>query len=175
LSIRLVVLMFLIVAHAVAQNRMTIETHTELHEETGTADGGSFNPAPPVVLPETPPPRVIDKKFIAVMGALGGAESLRFTTRKLVLDNEFAAGAPWVTSVPTNQHLAAKYAGLYAVELLVAYEIKKPHSWLPGDKIIRKLWWAYPAAMGSIHIHNAVGNIRTQVPSGCPIPQCQLQ
>src|SRR6202011_5370363 len=116
LSIRLVVLMFLIVADAVAQNRMTIETHTELHEETGTADGGSFNPAPPVVLPETPAPRVIDKKFIAVMAALGGAESLRFTTRKLVLDNEFAAGAPWVTSVPTSQHLVAKYAGIYAAE-----------------------------------------------------------
>src|SRR3981081_1572200 len=143
--------MFLIVAHAVAQNRMTIETHTELHEETGTEDGGSFNPAPPVVLPETPPPRVIDKKFIAVMGALGGAESLRFTTRKLGLDNEFAAGAPWVTSVPTNQHLAAKYAGLYAVELLVAYEIKKPHSWLPGDRIIRKLWRAWPAAARWVH------------------------
>jgi hypothetical protein len=175
LSIRLVVLMFLIVAHAVAQNRMTIETHTELHDETRAADGGSFNPAPPLVLPDAPKPRVIDKKFIAVMSALGGAESLRFTTRKLVLDNEFAAGAPWVTSVPTNRHLAAKYAGLYAVELLVAYEIKKPHSWLPGDRIIRKLWWAYPAAMGAVHIHNAVGNIRTQAPSGCPIPQCQLQ
>src|SRR3981081_606379 len=106
--------MFLIVAHAVAQNRMTIETHTELHEETGTADGGSFNPAPAVILPKTPAPRVIDKKFIAVMSALGGAESLRFTTRKLVLDNEFAAGAPGVTSVRSSEHLAAKYAGLYA-------------------------------------------------------------
>src|SRR3979411_2811599 len=112
--------MFLIVAHAVAQNRMTIETHTELPAKTGTAAGGSFNPAPPVILPDTPAPRVIDKKFIAVMSALGGAESLRFTTRKLVLDNEFAAGGPWGTSVPTNQHLAAKYAGLYALELLAA-------------------------------------------------------
>jgi len=172
---RLLALMLLMVAHAVAQNRMATETRSEVGDETGTADGGSFNPAPPVVRPETPAPRVIDKKFIAVMGALGGAESLRFTTRKLVLDHEFAAGAPWVTSVPPNQHLVAKYAGLYAVELLVAYEIKKPHSWLPDDKIIRKLWWAYPAAMGVLHIKNAIGNIRTQAPSGCPVPQCQLQ
>jgi hypothetical protein len=167
--------MFLMVAQALAQNRMATETRSEVRDETGTTGGSSFNPATPVVLPETPAPRVIDKKFIAVMSALGGAESLRFTTRKLVLDHEFAAGAPWVTSVPANQHLVAKYAGLYAVELLAAYEIKKPHSWLPGDKVIRKLWWAYPAAMGAIHIKNAVGNIRTQAPSGCPVPQCQLQ
>jgi hypothetical protein len=55
------------------------------------------------------------------MGALGGAESLRFTSRNLVLDNEFAAGAPWVTHIAPNQHLVAKYAGLYAAELAVAY------------------------------------------------------
>ena len=167
--------MFLIVAQAAAQNSMATETRTEVHNETAAADGGSFNHAPPVVLPDKPTPRIIDKKFIIIMGALGGAESLRFTTRKLVLDHEFAAGAPWVTSVPPNQHLVAKYAGLYALELLVAYEIKKPHSWLPGDKIIRKLWWAYPAVMGAIHIHNAIGNIRTQAPSGCTTPECQMQ
>jgi hypothetical protein len=168
--------MFLIVAQATAQNSIATENRGELHDDgANAADGGSFNPAPPVVLPDAPKPRVIDKKFIVIMGALGGAESLRFTTRKLVLDHEFAAGAPWVTSVPANQHLVAKYAGLYALELLVAYEIKKPHSWLPGDKIIRKLWWAYPAAMGAIHIHNAIGNIRTQPPSGCTMPECQLQ
>jgi hypothetical protein len=109
------------------------------------------------------------------MGALGGAESLRFTTRKLVLDREFAAGAPWVTSVPPNQHLVVRYAGIYAAELLVAYEIKKPHHWLPGDKVIRKLWWAYPAAMVAIHIKNGVGNIRTQGPGGCTSEECAMQ
>lgn len=67
--------------------------------------------APPASLPEAPAPqnarvgvriRVIDKKFIAVMAALAAAESLRFTTHKLVLEHEYAAGAPWVTSVPRN-------------------------------------------------------------------------
>jgi hypothetical protein len=139
--------------------------------------------APPVALPDAPTPqaatvkvadRVIDKKFIAVMAALGGAESLRFTTHKLVLDHEFAAGAPWVTSVPANQHLVAEYAAIYAAELLVAYEIKKPHSWLPGDRVIRKFWWAYPAAMVPIHIKNGVRSIRTQPPS-CPIAECGPQ
>ncbi len=136
-------------------------------------------PAAPILAttaPSTPQPgRVIDKKFVFVMGALGGAESLRFTSRKLVLDHEFAAGAPWVTSVPPNQHLVAKYAGLYAAELLVAYELKKPHSWLPGDRVIRKLWWAYPTAMLAIHIKNGVGNMRTQGPGGCTSADCAMQ
>ena len=153
---------------------MPNETRGGGPDESTTAEAIT-NPVVPAVLPDAPSPRIIDKKFIFVMGALGGAESLRFTTRKLVLDHEFAAGAPWVTSVPPNQHLVAKYALLYAAELLVAYEIKKPHSWLPGDRIIRKLWWAYPAAMGAIHIHNAVGNIRTQAPAGCPVADCQMQ
>jgi len=137
--------------------------------------------APPASLPEAPAPqnarvgvriRVIDKKFIAVMAALAAAESLRFTTHKLVLEHEYAAGAPWVTSVPRNPHLVAKYGGLYAAELLVAYELKKPHSWLPGDKAIRKLWWLYPSTMAPIHIKNGVRSIRTQDPSGCPPEKC---
>lgn len=135
----------------------------------------------PASLPDAPVPqtsetkvRVVDKKFIAVMAALGGAEILRFTTHKLVLDHEFAAGAPWVTSVPPNQHLIAKYAAIYAAEVLVAYELKKPHSWLPGDKYIKKLWWIYPAAMAPIHIKNGVRSIRTQPPS-CPVEECGPQ
>jgi hypothetical protein len=133
--------------------------------------------AQPVSLPDAPAPqhRVIDKKFIAVMAALGGAESLRFTTHQLVLVHEFAAGAPWVTSVPQNHRLVAKYGAIYAAELLVTYELKKPHSWLPGDKVIRKLWWVYPAAMAPIHIMNGVRSIRTQAPSSCPVELCQQQ
>jgi len=171
MTARLLALILLIVAHAVAQDRVPREIHDEIN-----AAGGIATSSTPGSLPETPAPqRVIDKKFIAVMGALGGAESLRFTTRKLVLDNEFAAGAPWVTSVPANPHLVAKYASLYATELFVAYQLKRRHSWLPGDKVIRKLWWAYPLAMTAIHIKNGIGNIRTQAPSGCALAECQLQ
>jgi hypothetical protein len=121
------------------------------------------------------PERVFDKKFFAVMGSLGVAESLRSTTRKLVLDHEFDAGAPWVTSVPTNRGIIAKDLALYSSEFLVAYELKKRHSWLPGDRVIRQLWWAYPAAMTTIHIKNAIGNIRTQGPGGCITVECALQ
>jgi hypothetical protein len=132
----------------------------------------------PSTLPDHPQPhKVIDKKFIAVMGGLGALESMRFTTRHLVVENEFAAGAPWVTGVPTHTHLVLKYAPIYAAELLVAYEIKKPHDWLPGDRVIRKLWWLYPVTMGAIHLHNAIGNINTQAPAGgcSSVEECQQQ
>jgi hypothetical protein len=135
-------------------------------------------PAPAQAIPvpsSARPGRVFDKKFLVVMAGLGGAESLRFTTRKLVLDNEFAAGAPWVTSLPSNQHLVAKDLALYSSEFLVAYELKRTHSWLPGDRIVRRLWWAYPAAMTALHIKNAVGNIRTQAPGGCTSVECAMQ
>jgi len=177
MSVRLLALTLLIAATAAAQDRAANTIFTGTNDAMATAEGGGAMTAAPVVpLPEAPAPhRVIDKKFIFIMAALGGAESMRFTSRKLVLDNEFAAGAPWVTHVSPNQHLVAKYAGLYAAELLVAYEMKKPHSWLPGDKVIRKFWWAYPAAIGAIHFKNGVGNIRTQGPGGCTTMECETQ
>jgi len=109
------------------------------------------------------------------MGVLGAAESFRFTSRKLVLDREFAAGAPWVTSAPPNQPIVAKGLAVYSAEFLLTYELKKSHSWLPGDRVIRRLWWAYPAAMTAIHIKNAVGNVRTQGPGACTSVECALQ
>jgi hypothetical protein len=122
--------------------------------------------------------RVLDKKYIAVMSTLGAAESLRVTTRTLVLEHEMAEGAPWVTSTPTRSHLVVKYTPIYTAELAVAYEVKKPHAWLPGDRIIRKLWWAYPAVMTVIHVKNSIGNIRTTgptAPSGCSsVQQCEM-
>lgn len=180
---RLLVLTFLMAVNpairAVAQIHLP-EVPGEVREgisSSGVASPAAFTPAvsKPATLPDAPTPhRVIDKKFVGVMGALGGTEALRFTSRKLVLDNEFAAGAPWVTHVTANRHLVAQYAGVYAAELLVAYEIKKPHSWLPGDKVIRNLWWAYPAAMGAIHIRNGIGNIRTKGPGGCTSMECEM-
>ncbi|MGA9542040.1 MAG: hypothetical protein WBQ85_00615 [Candidatus Sulfotelmatobacter sp.] len=150
------------------------------------AQGRDFDKIAPESLPAAPmettsapvaakPTRVFDKKFFMVMGALGGAESFRFTSRQLVLDHEYAAGAPWVTSPPANQPVMARGLALYAAEFLVTYELKKPHSWLPGDRVIRRLWWAYPATMSAIHIKNAVGNVRTQGPGGCTSIECAEQ
>ena len=121
------------------------------------------------------PEKVFDKKFFAVMGALGAAESFRFTTRQLVLDREFAAGAPWVPSAPPNQPIMVKGLAVYGAEFLLTYELKKSHPWLPGDRVIRRFWWAYPAATAVVHIKNAVGNVRTQGPRGCTSVECATQ
>lgn len=176
-TVRLLAITLLIAAAAAAQDQASKRMSTSTGDGGPTADAGSPMPMVSIApLPEAPTRhKVIDKKFIFVMAGLGAAETMRFTSRKLVLDNEFAAGAPWVTHVPANQHLVAEYAGFYAAELLVAYEIKKPHSWLPGDKVIRKLWWAYPAAMGTIHVKNGIGNIRTKGPGGCTSVECAEQ
>jgi hypothetical protein len=134
--------------------------------------------APSAALTTTPsikPQRVIDKKFIFVMGALAGAESMRFTTRRLVIEHEYAEGAPWIASVPPYRPMIAKDLGIFASELFVAYEMKKPHDWLPGDRVIRKLWWVYPVAMTVLHVKNGVGNIRTQGPGGCTSIECAMQ
>ncbi len=177
----LVVLLMIASAPALAQSQLPHEMLREVRDEISSTTPYTAPLAPPISLPDAPAPQrvkdnvsVIDKKFIAVMATLGVAESLRFTTHKLVLDHEFAAGAPWVTSVPPNHRLVARYAAIYAAELLVAYELKKPHSWLPGDKVIRKLWWLYPMALAPIHIKNGVRSIRTQAPS-CPVAECQAQ
>ena len=169
---RLLALTLLIVATCAAQAR----TLNKISTETSAEGSGAISATRVEPLPEAPSAhQVIDKRFIFIMGALGGAESLRFTSRKLVIEHEFEAGAPWVTHVPPNPQLVAKYAGLYATELLVAYEMKKPHSWLPGDRIIRKFWWAYPAAMAALHVKNGIGNIRTQGPGGCATIECAMQ
>ncbi len=119
--------------------------------------------------------KLFDKRFFAVMGSLGAAESFRFSTRKLVLEREFQAGAPWVTGVPSNQHIIAKDLLLYGGEFLITYELKKSHAWLPGGRVIRRFWWTYPAAMTAIHSKNAVGNVRTQGSGGCTSMQCAMQ
>ena len=151
------------------------------NEPRADVDGAAFAPTvvqpisvPVTAVPDTPVPatperhRVIDKKFVAIMGALGATEALRFTTNQLVLEHEKAAGAPWVTSTPAPAHLVIKYSPIFTAEVLLAYELKKPHAWLPGDRIVRKFWWLYPAAMAPLYLKNAIGSIRTQAPSGMP-------
>jgi hypothetical protein len=166
-AIPLLILAVWLVSPLAAQNVAFNEVRVEA---LPAAPGQMTRPSAP-----TKPEKVFDKKFFAVMGSLGGAESFRFTSRKLVLEREFEAGAPWVTRVPSNQHIVATDFAVYSSEFLVTYELKKSHSWLPGDRVIRRLWWAYPAAMTAIHIKNAVGNVRTQGPGGCTSIQCAMQ
>jgi hypothetical protein len=174
---RLLVLIILVAITASAQDRSLHRVSSETDAAVITPEGSAAMALVTVAnLPDAPAPhRVADKKFVFVMAALGGAEAVRFTSRKLVLDIEFAAGAPWVTHVQSNSSEVVEYAGLYAAELIVVYEMKKPHNWLPGDRVIRKFWWAYPAAMAAIHVKNGIGNIHTQGPGGCTSTECAMQ
>ena len=73
------------------------------------------------------------------MGALSGrCESLRLTSRKLVLENAGMLRAlPGLPSVPSNQHIGRKRLWRYtAAEFFVAYELKKAHSWMPGETVV---------------------------------------
>jgi hypothetical protein len=159
-----IVFVLLVSLHSIAEN----DLHPDAHPAAEAVNAAQ------VSLPTAPQQqRVIDKKFIAVMGTLGAAEAMRYSTRTLVVEHEADAGAPWITSRPSHPSLIAKDAAIYAVEVLVAYELKKPHDWLPGDTTIRKLWWFYPATMASLHVKNAINNIQTKPPAGCDPSQCQ--
>jgi hypothetical protein len=149
----------------------------EVNAELSTSPANYAMIAPPKYAPPDAPSatKVIDKKFIAAMASLAGAETLRLTTHQLVLEHEYAAGAPWVTSVPSTPHMIGKYGTIFASEALLAYELKKPHRWLPGDHVIQKLWWVVPGVMTPIHIKNGARSIGTQAPAGCPVAECGPQ
>jgi len=170
----LLIFLVIVPCPGLAETGLPAESVHEVNPEIDSPARYALIAVPPALPVDTPSVhKVIDKKFIAVMASLGGAETLRFTTHQLVLEHEHAAGAPWVASVPSSSHLTLKYGGIFAAELLLAYELKKPHSWLPGDRLIRKFWWAYPATMMPIHIKNGDRSIRTQAPSGCPVADCE--
>jgi hypothetical protein len=133
----------------------------------------------PLSLPATPQPqkkKVVDKKFLLIVGVLATAEALRITTTTLALDREAAEGAPWVSVPPPHGTLIAKNGFIFASELFVAYAMKKPHSWIPGDKVIRKLWWAYPAAAATVHFKSAAHNVGLKSAEGCDsTAECEMQ
>jgi len=167
-TIQFTLFMLLAVIPVMAQNAMRIEEDSLVEPVTR-----SFQPA---ALPEAPQPqkvKVVDKKFIAVLSALGAAESLRISTNTLALDRMLAEGAPWVTSAPNHRNLVGKNGLIFASELIVAYELKKPHSWLPGDKVIRQLWWVYPVVITTIHFKKAAHTIRMRPPAGCTLVGCE--
>lgn len=127
-----------------------------------------------LLLPDAPrPQKVVDKKFMFVLGVLGASEALRITSNTLALEREYQEGAPWVTSAPSHWSLTARNGAIFASELIVAYELKKPHPWLPGDKVIRRIWWVYPVAMTAVHFKKAAHTIGMTAPAGCMAIECQ--
>jgi hypothetical protein len=164
-AVQFIIFLLLIGSYAKAQNGPR-------DEGTPTAEyTGSF--IQPVSLPATPQPqKVIDKKFLLVMGTLGVAETMRLTTRHLVLVHEQAEGAPWATTIPSHSHLVVRNASIFAAEMLVGYEIKKRHDWLPGDNVIRQFWWVYPVVAAVIDFKLAAHTMQLRPPVGCTEEGC---
>jgi hypothetical protein len=129
-----------------------------------------------VELPDSPS-RTIDAKFIAVLATEAAAKSADFVETAAHLGNRV-----WVPCVPayTCMHhglwfsvqendswfgrrpgaarMVTENIGLFGAESLLAYEIKKPHHWLPGDKVVKKVWWLPLAYQIQAHTRFAYRN-----------------
>jgi hypothetical protein len=107
-----------------------------------------------------PPSKVADKQFLLLLSVEAAAKSADFaeTAAHLgkqtwvpcvpayacinhgyvytVLEND-----PWFGKRPSTGRMIGENFALFGAESLIAYEIKKPHPWLPADRLIRKFWW----------------------------------
>lgn len=112
-----------------------------------------------VELPDSPS-KVIDAQFLAVLSVEAAAKSADFAETAAHLGSRrWVACAPAYTCVnhgswfsvqendpwfgrrPGTTRLVTENLGLFSAESFIAYEIKKPHRWLPGDKLLSRLWW----------------------------------
>jgi hypothetical protein len=141
-------------------------------------------PAQAAELPDIPAKAsaVTDKPFIAAMAIEAGAITSDMTTTAIVNGRRqgcftFEGGQrfgqtvcsssiverdPWFGAHPSNARLVFENAGIFAGEAALAYEFKKPHSWLPRpvEQVARRLWWVPLAYQSQMHIRLAIHNGR---------------
>lgn len=123
----------------------------------------AFAQPPAFLLPEAPEPqtRVVDKKFIAVMGFEFSAIAGDMTSTELCLgEGGFHETNPWFGPHPSVARLSTESMAIFAFESLSAYELKKPHDWIPFDRQVRRLWWVYPVANGLEHFRLTYHNMK---------------
>jgi hypothetical protein len=131
-----------------------------------------------VELPDSPS-KTIDAKFLAVLSTEAVAKSADFAETAAHLGNRrwvpcvpaytcmnhgswfsVQENDPWFGRRPGTMRLVTENAGLFGAESFLAYEIKKPHRWLPGDKVVSKLWWLPIAYQIQAHARFAYRNSR---------------
>ena len=119
---------------------------------------------PPIKLPEEPAPqklRVVDKKYLAVMGFEFSGLAGDFASTTLCLRRgDFRETDPWFGPHPSTTRLTTESLGIFTAEAFGTYELKKPHDWLPFDKQIRRFWWIYPVASGLDHFRLSYRNMQ---------------
>jgi hypothetical protein len=129
-----------------------------------------------VELPDSPS-KTIDVKFLAVLSTEAAAKAADFAETAAHLGNRqwvacvpaytcmnhgswysVQENDPWFGRRPGTMRMVTENIGLFGAESLLAYEIKKPHRWLPGDKVLSKLWWLPIAYQIQAHTRFAYRN-----------------
>jgi hypothetical protein len=127
-------------------------------------------------LPDSPS-KTVDKRFLTVLSAEAVAKSVDFLETAAHLGKEtwvpcvpaytcvnhailytVQESDTWFGKDPGTGRMAGENIGLFAAESLIAYEIKKPHRWLPGDRVLRKFWWIPIAYQIQAHARLAYHN-----------------
>ena len=95
-------------------------------------------------LPDAPQPKVVDAKFVLTVGALGGSMAFDMTETRSLLDR---GGVEYNVKDfgphPSTRRLVTVESAYFAGFVLIAYEMKKPHSWMPRwiGGVLRATWW----------------------------------
>jgi hypothetical protein len=109
--------------------------------------------------------RVIDRPFLILMGVEAAAKSADFITTAQAIgrscgpDCTVTESDRWFGPLPSNGRLIGENLGIFSAEVVLSYELKKPHPWLPGDRYLRKAWWLPAAWQIKGHTRNAVWNL----------------
>jgi len=112
-------------------------------------------PESPVAKP-IPTEHVINRQFILVLGALGGAASADYITTSALLGKDWGYEKdPLYGRHPSNARLAGEGAAFYAAEITGAYLLKRygqKHRWA------RNLWMIQPSWQTGAHSYCAIHN-----------------
>jgi|SRR5579862_3429675 len=126
-----------------------------------------------------PPSRVADREFFVVLAVEAAAKSADFAETAAHLGKQtwvpcvpsyvcmshgyvytVVENDPWFGTRPSTGRMIGENFAVFGAESLLAYEIKKPHQRLPGDRLIRKLWWIPLAYQIQAHARLAYHNSR---------------
>lgn len=131
-----------------------------------------------VELPDSPS-KTMDGRFLAVLSTEAAAKSADFAETAAHLGKRqwvacvpaytcmnhgswytVQENDPWFGKRPGTMRMVTENVGIFGAEGLLAYEIKKLHRWIPGDKVVRKFWWLPIAYQIQAHARFACRNSR---------------
>jgi hypothetical protein len=94
-----------------------------------------------------PKPKVIDRKFVAVMGLLAATKTADAITSAQMLNRGNYETNPLFGPRPSGARMAVVNTSYFAGEVLMAYSLKR----LDGHKWSRALWLLEPSCQAADH------------------------